>query len=187
MEAYIQGVADTFREHLPTKTLASAFPEKVHISKGNKPDEGEAKANQAKGYMRAGGMILWVVRHCFPEGKYGASQLCGVMACPSDAAFAAAMHMIAYFEQHKTKCILFSANGNTRPVCTSDASNKPDPDDGLVHARVKWVQTKFNIIIRNYDKGAEWSNFSETTINAVWLRRLEKTYQITRDNFTNPY
>ena len=84
--------------------------------------------------MRAVGMILWAVRHCFPEGKYGASQLCSMMLCPSDAAFDAAMHMIAYMEQHKTKGVLFSAVGNVVPVMMSDASNKPDPADGLAHA-----------------------------------------------------
>ena len=180
MEAYVQGVADTFREDLPTKTLASAFPEKVYISKGNKPDEGEAKANLARGFMRAVGMILWAVRHCFPEGKYGASQLCGVMACPSDAAFAAAMHMIAYFEQHKTKGILFSANGNTRPVCTSDASNKPDPDDGLAHAgyTVHWADgptSSKSSKLKHQGLSSEHNEYMGLTSALrciVWMRQL---------------
>ena len=134
MEAYIKGVADTFRELLPKKTLATAFPTKLYLSKLVKADEGEIKANLGRGYMRAVGMILWAVRHCFPEGKYGASQLCSMMSCPSNAAFDAAMHMIAYMEQHKTKGVLFSADGNVVPVMMSDASNKPDPADGLAQA-----------------------------------------------------
>ena len=32
--------------------------------------------------------------------------------------------------------------------------------------------------ITHYDKGAGWSNFPEATIDAVWLRRLERAYQI---------
>ena len=84
--------------------------------------------------MRAVGMILCAVRHCYPEGKYGVSQLCKMMSCPSNAAFDAAIHMIAYVNRHKNKGILFIANGNIYPVIMSDASNKPDPHSGLAHA-----------------------------------------------------
>ena len=74
------------------------------------------------------------VRHCYPEGKHGVSQLCKMMSCPSNAAFDAAMHMIACMEQHKNKGILFTANGNIYPVIMSDASNKPDPHSGLAQS-----------------------------------------------------
>ena len=44
------------------------------------------------------------------------------------------MHMIAYMEQHKNKGVLFSADGNVRPVIMADVSNKPDPRNGLAQA-----------------------------------------------------
>ncbi len=67
-------------------------------------------------------------------GKYGVTQLCTVMAIPSDSAFEAAMHAIAFMEQRSKKGIKFSASGNRLPVFMTDASNKPDPHDGICHA-----------------------------------------------------
>ena len=86
MEAYVTGVAETFVELLPMKTLATIFPAKVYLSKHDRPTDEEIKTNLGRGYMRAVGMILWAVRHCYPEGKYGVSQLCKMMSCPSNAA-----------------------------------------------------------------------------------------------------
>ena len=94
MEAYTTGVAETFRKDLPKKTLATIFPSKLYLSKSNKASDEEIKANLGRGYMRAVGMILWAIRHCFPEGKYGVSQLCKLMSCPSNAAFDAATECI---------------------------------------------------------------------------------------------
>ena len=74
-------------------------------------------------------------RKSHSERKYDVSQLCKLMSCPSNAAFDTAMRMVAYTEQHKSKGILFSADGNVRPVIVSDASNKQDPHNGLAQAR----------------------------------------------------
>jgi hypothetical protein len=70
MEAYVTGVAETFVELLPKKTLATIFLAKVYLSKHDRPTDEEIKANLGRGYMRAGGMILVAVRHFYPEGKY---------------------------------------------------------------------------------------------------------------------
>ena len=134
MQAYIKGMAEAFREYLPKKTVSTIFPEGVSLSKFNKPDEAEIKDHLGMGYMRAVGMALWAIRHIFPEGKFGISQACSVMAIPGAVAFKAVMHMIAYMEQHSAKGVKFSADGNRIPVCTSDASNKPDVFDGKCYA-----------------------------------------------------
>ena len=60
MEAYVTGVAETFQEKLPKKTLATIFPAKVYLSKHDRPTDEEIKANLGRGYMRAVGMILWL-------------------------------------------------------------------------------------------------------------------------------
>jgi hypothetical protein len=57
-----------------------------------------------------------------------------MMGCPSDKAFAAAMHMLAYMEQHSNQGIKDSADGNPYPIVSVDASNKPDGDDGCAIA-----------------------------------------------------
>jgi hypothetical protein len=134
MEAYIRGMADSFREYLPTKTVQTFLPPKTKLSKFERPSEAEIKRNQDKGYNRAVGMVVWAVRHAMIVGKYGVTQLCTVMATPSDAAFEAAMNAIAFMEQRSKKGIKFSASGNRVPVFMTDASNKPDPHDGICHA-----------------------------------------------------
>jgi hypothetical protein len=134
MEAYIRGMADSFREYLPNKAIQTFLPPKTQLSKFERPSDAEIQRNQDKGYNRAVGMIVWAVRHAMIVGKYGVTQLCTVMAIPSDAAFDAAMHAIAFMEQRSKKGIKFSASGNRIPVFMSDASNKPDPHDGICHA-----------------------------------------------------
>jgi site-specific DNA-cytosine methylase len=180
MEAYVTGVAETFREMLPKKTLATIFPAKVYLSKHDRPSDEEIKANLGRGYMRAVGMILWAVRHCYPEGKYGVSQLCKMMSCPSNAAFEAAMHMIRYMEQHKNKGILFSANGNVYPVIMSDASNKPDPFSGLAHAghTAHWANGPVSCkssLLKHEGLSSEHNEYMGLTAAlrfAVWMRQL---------------
>ena len=105
MSAYVPGAAESFREHLPTKALSDPFPEGLYHSKLVKAQEEEIKRNQAKGYLRGVGMILWAVRGVFFTEKYGAQILCSMMGCPSGKAFAAAMHMLAYMEQHSNQGI----------------------------------------------------------------------------------
>ena len=130
MSAYVLGTAEPFREHLPTKTLSDSFPEGLQLSKLIKAPEEEIKRNQAKGYLRADSMLMWAVRGASFTGKYGAQILCSMMRCPSDKAFAAAMHILAYMEQHSNQGIKYSADGNPYPIVSVDASNKPDGDDG---------------------------------------------------------
>jgi hypothetical protein len=180
MEAYVTGVAETFAELLPKKTLATIFPAKVYLSKHDRPTDEEIKANLGRGYMRAVGMILWAVRHCYPEGKYGVSQLCKMMSCPSNAAFDAALHMIAYMNQHKNKGILFTANGNIYPVIMSDASNKPDPHSGLAHAghTAHWangpISAKSSLLKHEglSSEHNEYMGLTQALRFVVWLRQL---------------
>ena len=79
MSAYVLGAAESFREHLPTKTLSDPFPEGLYLSKLIKAPEEEIKRNQAKGYLPAVGMIMWAVRGVFFTGKYGAQIFCSKM------------------------------------------------------------------------------------------------------------
>ena len=130
MSAYVLEAAESFREHLPTKTLSDPFLDGLYLSKLVKALEDEIKRNQAKGHVWAVGMIMWAVRGAFFTGKYDAQFLCSTMGCPSDKAFAAAMHMLAYMEQHSSQGIKYPAGGNTYPIVPMDASNKPDGDDG---------------------------------------------------------
>ena len=180
MQAYIKGMAEAFREYLPKKTVSTIFPEGVSLSKFNKPDEAEIKDHLGMGYMRAVGMALWAIRHIFPEGKFGISQACSVMAIPGAVAFKAVMHMIAYMEQHSAKGVKFSADGNRIPVCTSDASNKPDVFDGKCYAgfTFHWMNgplaTK-SFKLKHKGLSSEHNEYMGVTAAirvAIWLRQL---------------
>ena len=116
----------------------------------------------------------------FPEGKYGVSQLCKLMSCPSNAAFDAAMHMVPYMEQHKNKGILFSANGNIDPVVMVDASNKPDPHSGLAQAGYTshWANGPTackSSLLKHEGLSSEHNGYMGLTAAlrfAVWMRQL---------------
>jgi hypothetical protein len=180
MEAYIRGMAESFREHLPKRVINSFLPPKTSLSKFDKPPDLEIQESQAKGYNRAVGMIVWAVRHVAPIGKYGVTQLCTVMATPGHAAFEAAMHAIAYLEQRAKKGIKFSASGNRIPVFMTDASNKPDPNDGLCHAGftghlANGPLTAKSFKLKHRGLSSEQNEYMGVTAclrAVVWLRQL---------------
>jgi hypothetical protein len=180
MIPYIKGMADTFREYLPTKSVNTPFPDKTTLSKFDKPTEAEVLQYQKLGYNRAVGMIVWAVRHVCPKGKYGVSQLCGVMAIPGKKAWDSAMHMIAYLEQHCSEGIKFSAKGNSIPVCMVDASNKPDPFDGICQAGFCVLLGGGPVISKSFklkhvglsSEHNEYMGLTAALRAIVWLRQL---------------
>jgi hypothetical protein len=180
MEAYIRGMADSFREYLPQKTLNTFLPAKVNLSKYERPPELEIQEFQEKGYNRAVGMIVWAVRHVTPIGKYGVTQLCTVMATPGKEAFEAAMHAIAFMEQRAKVGIKFSADGNRIPVFMSDASNKPDPYDGKCHAGFTGHLANGPLVCKSFklkhcglsSEHNEYMGLTACLRAIVWLRQL---------------
>jgi len=83
MTAFIQSIHDSFKQHMINAAVNTPFPEKLRLSKDTAPDETESAKVIAQGYQRAVGMLLWAARHCYPECKYGVSQLCSVMSKPA--------------------------------------------------------------------------------------------------------
>lgn len=134
MIPYVEGMYNAFAEYIkPNHIPQTPFPQNMHLSKmGSETiDPAEHARVQDRGYMRAVGMILWAVRSCYPECQQGVSQLGSLMACPTEKAWTAAMHMIAYMYHKRHKGIRFSKTEVKEPVVFSDASNKPDQYDGL--------------------------------------------------------
>jgi site-specific DNA-cytosine methylase len=180
MEPYIRGMADTFRDHLPKRTIRTPFPEKLVLSKHNKPEESEIRHYQQLGYNRAVGMVVWAVRHVMPACKFGVSQLCGVMAVPGKDAWDAVMHMIAYIEQHCTQGIKFTASSSAVPVGMVDASNKPDPFDGICYAGFVLFMAGGPIIAKSFklkhvglsSEHNEYMGLTAALRAVVWLRQL---------------
>jgi len=132
MIAFIEGMHEAFKDHMPDKMVNDPAPPKMYLSKEDKVDPGESERVIKAGYQAAVGMLLWAVRHCHPIGKTAVSMMCRVMAKPSWKAFNAAMQLIAWLYQNRTEGIKFSSRGNKIPIGFVDASNKPDIlDDGL--------------------------------------------------------
>lgn len=132
MTPYVEGMYSAFADYIKDKHRPETpMPTGTQLTKNKPVKAEEAERMRDRGYLRAVGMLLWAARNCYPECMNGCSQLGSVMANPSEEAWKAAMHMIAYIYQNRHQGIKFSKISENRPVVLSDASNKPDPDDGL--------------------------------------------------------
>ena len=82
MIAYVEGMAEAFKEHLPNGTTREPVPKGMFISKIDIVTDQEAQAVLDAGYQVAVGMLMWAVRQCYPGGKVAVSMLCRVMVRP---------------------------------------------------------------------------------------------------------
>ena len=133
MHAFITDLAQAFASELAEafgrRTVRTPFPEELMLTKAIAPADGEIERNISRGYQRLVGSLLWCVRHVAPACAYGCSQLCKLMACPTDLAWHAALHMLQYLVQNSDRGIVFSESEG-EPIAYVDASNKDDPADG---------------------------------------------------------
>ena len=182
MSSYIDTVVNLFEEHIPNKTTKTTpFPETVFLSKLDKSvTDDEAKRVLERGYQKAIGCLLWIARNVFCMCLVGVSMLCRVMSRPSELAWNAAMHMIAWLRDNKNMGIRFSHQGNSQPICFVDASNKPDPSDGKAQygfctmiqgGPVIFVSKKLNHVGLNAFHN-EYMAMCESAKSTVWLRQL---------------
>ena len=137
MTAFVDGMVDAFKEHLPDTHPPTPFPPNLYLYKFDKEESDPDDEVELKEYQRAVGMLLWAQRGVFPECAVGLHQLCRVMAKPSRKAWKSAMYMIAWMRANRTRGIQFSTKGNDDPIVFSDASFNPDPNDGL--SQYGWV------------------------------------------------
>ena len=180
MTPFIEAMERSFSEHMKPGAASTPFLESTKISKLEEVDSEEVKQVLQLGYQRAVGMLLWAARHTYPECKYGVSRLCSVMAKPTYKAFRAAMHMITYLVQHKHRGIGYDLQGNQSPIAYSDASNKPDPADGLAQAGfvVSWLggpiatQSKKLKHVGISSEHNEYMGITSVVKRIIWLRQL---------------
>ena len=125
MTAYVKGMANAFRDRLPKRNVNEPFNPKSRVCKDMEVDPAESKLVLEAGYLKGVGLVLWAVRHSFPEGKFGISILGSVAHKSSWLAFEDLMWMIKWIERNQDGGIRFSADGNPIPFGMADASNKP--------------------------------------------------------------
>jgi hypothetical protein len=180
MTAFIDGMVESFKSHLPDKIVSTPFPEGQVII--NDMSTGEEEANEVleMGYMRACGMVLWAQRHVYPECAFGISQCCMVMARPTKKAWGYLMHIIAYMNANKNVGLVFSSKGNREPIAYSDASNKADPTTGksqygyvimMAGGPIVFVSRKLHHVGLNAFHN-EYMAMSEASKAIVWVRQL---------------
>ena len=133
MTSYIEDMGKAFgpdlERELGRRKVSTPFPDNLILTKAYKPEEGECQRNIARGYQRLVGSLLWCVRHIMPICLYGCSQLCKLMATPTDDSWKAALHLLQYMLQHKDEGIVFSEVDH-EPCAFVEASNRDDPADG---------------------------------------------------------
>ena len=181
MEAYVEGMHNAFKEHVPKKTLHTPCEPGMLLSlKQESASDTENKRVLARGYQRAVGMLLWVSRGVYPQTLYTVGHLCKVMSKPTEEAWKHAMHLIAWMYQHKSEGIEFRSDGNSVPLFMSDASNKGDPHDskrayGLCAI---WMGGPVLAVAKKMDHSScataanEYMALSHATKHATWLRQL---------------
>ena len=182
MTQYIEDMMTTFKDDL-TQTFGNRkvtipFPEGLILTKSKIPAEGEVSRNIARGYQRLVGSLLWCVRHVMPICAYGCSQLCKLMATPTDEAWHAALWMLNYIYQHRNEGITFREN-DTVPCAFVDASNRDDPTDGKTQYgyTIQWggplitKSGKLNHVGINSTYN-EYMALHHCIKQVVWLRQL---------------
>ena len=132
--AYIEGVYESWYNFLPKKEVKTVFPVGVTLSlaESELPSEEEYKQVLGMGYLSAVGQIGWGAHHCWPEVLVAYSYLTRVQSKPSKVAFSAAMHVVKWMHQTRTRGISWRSDGNRVMHGTTDSSDVGDKKDGRV-------------------------------------------------------
>lgn len=180
MTAFIDAMAEAFRDHLHKRKVSTPLPEGLFLHKRTDTPMNETAAVMERGYQRLVGMLLWAARGVYPECLLGTSMLGRLMAAPTEEAWTAACHMMTYMTQHRTQGIRFTSSGNNAPIAFSDSSNKPDPTDGKCQYGYS-VQWQGGPVIACSKKLShvglsashnEWMALHFTNRHVMWLREL---------------
>jgi hypothetical protein len=129
---FVDNLVDTFREKLTGRNVNTPFPPGLHLQRSGDPMAKEAgKAIYDRGLYSVIGSLLWTMRNCHPETAIGVNYLCSVMSEPTEAAWAAAMHMIKWLRDNKELGLRFRREEEANPTleCYYDASANPDGVD----------------------------------------------------------
>jgi hypothetical protein len=180
MDAYVEGMYNTFKEYIPTKRLHTPCEHNMLLSMKFEGDVAEHDRVLKRGYQSAVGMLLWATRCVYTSALYTTGQLCKLMSKPTEEAWEVAMHLIAWMYQNKSEGITFRSDGNHIPFLMSDATNKGDPKDskraygicatwmgGAILASSKKLEHCSSATAAN-----EYMALSHATKHAVWMKAL---------------
>ena len=83
--AYVEELYNTFKDHAPSREVATPFPENEYLSLADEPspDPDEIKEMIDIGYQVLVGGLLWIARNSAPELSFAVSMLQRVMSAPT--------------------------------------------------------------------------------------------------------
>ena len=183
MTPYVDGVVASFASDLASshwnrRTPSTPFDPSLFLERAE--DDAEAKEVLGRGYQKLVGCLLWANRGCFPEISVGVHQMCRVMSRPSYKSWDEGIRILAWLRDNRSRGIKFSSEGNPYPISYSDASNKPDPLDGLsqygyvvmwMGGPVMWSSKKLaHVGLSAYHN--EYMALRHALSAVIWLRSL---------------
>ena len=188
--AFIEDLYNAYRDHLPSRTPTTPFPENEFLSLSKRKDDGsveridppadEIRNVMALGYQSVVGGLLWAARNCHPEIAVGVNQMQRVMSKPTMAAWKSAMHCVSYLHSVKDRGIAFHSNGNTELRTYYDSSNRGDDTDEksqygfvicLFNGPVTWTSKKARHVGTSSTHN-EYMAMFHACVDTVWLKRL---------------
>jgi hypothetical protein len=125
MPAYIAGVYLQFKDHLGGRVPKTPVAPNEFLTRGDAgPDDTSAKF---KDYGCLVGCLLWITRNAKPEIALAVNMLCKMMGTPTEQAWKAGLHCLAYCYATKNTGLKFKrVNGKPELTAWYDASNKAD-------------------------------------------------------------
>ena len=181
MPTFVNGMAEAFKEFIPTKEVVAPYPPKSPLNKDSIATEAEITELLDRGMRTAIGMLLWSIRRVFDEQKFGISMLCSVMSKPNAMAWDNAMHMIKWQVQNANRGVKWHIDGNQDPIGFTDASNKTlVPSIGTMQAglALMWLngplctESKRLNHVGLSSEHNEYMAITNLAKKLVWLRQL---------------
>ena len=128
MSSYIHETYEIFKDSCPKRAPKTPLPPGTFLSRGIPGTEGEVDPLAFPLYSKAVGCLLWIMRMARPDICCAVHMLCKMMSGPTQEAWDAAMHVIAYLEATKHMGVKMTKTDTKIPELSSwyDASNKAD-------------------------------------------------------------
>lgn len=180
--AYVEELYNTFKDHTPSREVATPFPENEYLSLADEPspDPDEIKEMIAVGYQVLVGGILWIARNSAPDLSFAVSMLQRVMSAPTRRAWKACLHTLKYAYLTRHRGIQYTSSGNGELQMWYDSSHKADNADGksqygtvcmLQDGPISWSSKKHKAVGRSSTMN-EYMALGHAVIEAVHKRNV---------------
>ena len=180
--AYVEELYNTFKDHAPSREVATPFPENEYLSLADEPspDPDEIKEMIDIGYQVLVGGLLWIARNSAPDLSFAVSMLQRVMSAPTRRAWKACLHTLKYAYLTRHRGIQYTSSGNDKMQMWYDSSHKADNADGksqygtvcmLQDGPISWSSKKHKAVGRSSTMN-EYMALGHAVIEAIHKRNV---------------